>query len=138
MISNWSLWQMTKSSKVNQTSVRKFHNLSNCPCNTQWLTTENVKLFKTVWQGFKWCIKIPELLTFKKHSTLLSPSLVFRFTVLSSCFLFYLFLSETSVYFPLSSLYISQIPFSGFLLFQINFSAPHFAPFIFWNFFCLT
>ena len=29
-------------------SVRKFRNLSHCPRNNQWITTENVRIFKTL------------------------------------------------------------------------------------------
>ena len=44
---------MKKMSKVNYTqNDKKFRNLSHCPCNTQWLTTENAQLFKTVKETF--------------------------------------------------------------------------------------
>ena len=33
---------------ITNESVKRFLNLSQCPCNTQWRTTENVQLFKTV------------------------------------------------------------------------------------------
>ena len=44
---------MTKTSKINdRKSVRKFCNLSQCPRNTQGITIENVRLFKTLPQNY--------------------------------------------------------------------------------------
>ena len=40
VINHWNFWQFTKITKVNKKSVNKFCNLSQCPYNTQWLTTE--------------------------------------------------------------------------------------------------
>ena len=47
--------QTAKLYEITKESVKKFRNLSQYPCNTHWLTTENVQLFETV--KCVWCVK---------------------------------------------------------------------------------